>query len=198
MQRLVFATQNEHKVTEINQILNGFEGFDAYEVVSLSACRINEDIPETAETIEGNARQKASYIHEKYGFNCFSEDTGLEVEALGNAPGVYSARYAGPQKNSEDNIVKLLKELYGLKNRKARFRTVICLILDQKKFIFEGIVNGHIAETVSGESGFGYDPVFIPDGHQISFAQMDLIQKNLISHRSVAFSKMIDFLKTKK
>jgi len=198
MQQLVFATQNEHKVVEINRLLSDLVGFEAYEVRSLSACGIDEDIPETAETIEGNAKQKAYHIHEKYGFNCFSEDTGLEVEALDNAPGIFSARYAGPQKNSKDNIKKLLKELSGQKNRRARFRTVICLIIDQKEYIFEGIVNGNISETESGESGFGYDPVFIPDGYESSFAQMDLTQKNQISHRSVAFSKMMEFLKTQK
>ncbi|HAQ39128.1 MAG TPA: non-canonical purine NTP pyrophosphatase, RdgB/HAM1 family [Saprospirales bacterium] len=198
MQQLVFATQNEHKVLEINRLLADIDGLDTYEVLSLSACGIDEDIPETAGTIEGNARQKASFIHKKYGFNCFSEDTGLEVEALNQAPGIFSARYAGPQKRSEDNIKKLLKELSGQENRRARFRTVICLILDKREHIFEGIIKGKISETPAGESGFGYDPVFIPEGFLSSFAQMDLTQKNQISHRSVAFSKMIDFLRSQK
>lgn len=192
MKKLVFATQNANKVNEVNQLL---VGLDYFQVISLYECGISEEIPETSDSLEGNARQKARYIFETYGYNCFSEDTGLEVEVLGNVPGVYSARYAGPQKNNRDNMAKLLRELAGNTNRNARFRTVICLLLDQKEFIFEGIVNGVIAEMECGARGFGYDPIFRPDGYDLTFAQMELIQKNAISHRGQAVKKLIDFLR---
>jgi XTP/dITP diphosphohydrolase len=192
MKKLVFATQNGNKVKEVNQLLAGLE---YVHVVSLSERGIHEEIPETSDTLEGNARQKARYIFEKYDYDCFSEDTGLEVEILGNAPGVYSARYAGPQKSSRDNITKLLHDLAGQTNRNARFRTVLCLILDQKEFLFEGVVNGIITEMECGVSGFGYDPIFRPDGYDLTFAQMELVQKNAISHRGQAVNKLIDFLK---
>lgn len=195
MKRLIFATQNRHKVNEVNQLLGSLTGF---EVVSLSDCGIVEDIPETAETLEGNARQKAYYVFQKYGYECFSEDTGLEVEALGNAPGIYSARYAGVQRNSEDNIAKLLNELTGIQNRRARFRTVICLLVGQKEYMFEGIAEGIISTVGSGSSGFGYDPIFIPNGYDISFAQMGLEEKNRISHRAKAMKKLADFLRLQK
>ena len=191
MKKLIFATQNGNKVKEVNQLL---VGLDYFQVVSLSECGITEEIPETSDTLEGNARQKARYIFETYGYDCFSEDTGLEVEILDNAPGVYSARYAGPQKSSRDNISKLLLDLEGQTNRNARFRTVICLLLDQKEFLFEGVINGVIAEMECGICGFGYDPVFIPDGFNITFAQMELNQKNAISHRAQAVTKLTDFL----
>ncbi len=195
MKRLIFATQNRHKVNEVNQLLGSLTGF---EVVSLSDCGIVEDIPETAETLEDNARQKAYYVFQKYGYECFSEDTGLEVEALGNAPGIYSARYAGVQRNSEDNIAKLLNELTGIQNRRARFRTVICLLVGQKEYMFEGIAEGIISTVGSGSSGFGYDPIFIPNGYDISFAQMGLEEKNRISHRAKAMKKLADFLRLQK
>lgn len=187
--KLVFATNNEHKINEIREMLS-----DKFILVSLDQIGCNDDIPETSDTIEGNASQKANYIYEKYGLNCFADDTGLEVEALDMAPGIYSARYAGPQRNSEDNIDKLLSELDKIKNRKARFRTVISLILDGKETLFEGIVNGNIIEERKGKKGFGYDPVFQPDGYNLSFAEMDLNEKNKISHRGRAIAKLTNFL----
>jgi XTP/dITP diphosphohydrolase len=187
--KLVFATNNEHKLNEIRSILQA--GID---LVSLSEIGCNEEVPETAETLEGNASQKARYIFEKYHVNCFADDTGLEVEALGNAPGVYSARYAGPQRNAIDNVNKLLYELDKIKNRKARFRTIISLVIDGNETLFEGIVNGHILESPVGELGFGYDPVFCPEGYTVSFAEMEMELKNQISHRGKAMEKLICFL----
>lgn len=187
--KLVFATNNEHKINEIREMLS-----DKFILVSLDQIGCNDDIPETSDTIEGNASQKANYIYEKYGLNCFADDTGLEVEALDMAPGIYSARYAGPQRNSEDNIDKLLSELDKIKNRKARFRTVISLIIDGKETLFEGIVNGNIIEERKGKKGFGYDPVFQPEGYNLSFAEMDLKEKNKISHRGRAIAKLTNFL----
>lgn len=187
--KLVFATNNEHKLNEIRSILQA--GID---LVSLSEIGCYEEVPETAETLEGNASQKARYIFEKYHVNCFADDTGLEVEALGNAPGVYSARYAGPQRNAIDNVNKLLYELDKIKNRKARFRTIISLVIDGNETLFEGIVNGHILESPVGELGFGYDPVFCPEGYTVSFAEMEMELKNQISHRGKAMEKLICFL----
>ncbi len=187
--KLVFATNNEHKINEIREMLS-----DKFILVSLDQIGCNDDIPETSDTIEGNASQKANYIYLKYGLNCFADDTGLEVEALDMAPGIYSARYAGPQRNSEDNIDKLLSELDKIKNRKARFRTVISLIIDGKETLFEGIVNGNIIEERKGKKGFGYDPVFQPEGYNLSFAEMDLKEKNKISHRGRAIAKLTNFL----
>ena len=152
------------------------------------------DIPETAETLEGNALQKARYIKENFGYDCFADDTGLEVEALDNAPGVYSARYAGPGHDSEANMNKLLHEMKSKENRKARFRTVIALILDGKEYLFEGIVNGTIIEEKRGGSGFGYDPVFVPDTYSQTFAEMGNDIKNQISHRAEAVKKLTAFL----
>jgi XTP/dITP diphosphohydrolase len=188
--KLVFATNNEHKLTEIREMLG-----DRFELVSLSDIGCNEDIPETRATLEGNASQKANYIFEKYGLNCFADDTGLEVEALGMAPGVYSALYAGPQRNSSDNIKRLLSDLDKINNRKARFRTVISLLINGNETLFEGIVDGEILRKARGEKGFGYDPVFQPNGFSVSFAEMALTDKNEISHRGKAFEKLINHLK---
>jgi len=189
MIKLVFATNNEHKLNEIRKMLN-----NKFELISLNEIGCTDDIPETADTLEGNASQKANYIFEKFGVNCFADDTGLEVEALGMAPGVYSARYAGPQRNSDDNMQKLLFELREIKNRKARFRTAISLIINGKETLFEGIVDGNILTEGKGEKGFGYDPIFQPEGYEQSFAEMALSEKNEISHRGRAVAKLICYL----
>jgi len=189
MIKLVFATNNEHKLNEIRKMLN-----NKFELISLNEIGCTDDIPETADTLEGNASQKANYIFEKFGVNCFADDTGLEVEALGMAPGVYSARYAGPQRNSDDNMQKLLFELLEIKNRKARFRTAISLIINGKETLFEGIVDGNILTEGKGEKGFGYDPIFQPEGYEQSFAEMALSEKNEISHRGRAVAKLICYL----
>jgi XTP/dITP diphosphohydrolase len=190
MMKLVFATNNEHKLTEIREMLG-----NRFQLVSLSDIGCNEDIPETGDTLDENASQKARYIFEKYGLNCFADDTGLEVEALKMAPGVYSARYAGPQRNSTDNINRLLSDLDKINNRKARFRTVISLLINGNETLFEGIVDGKILHEPIGKSGFGYDPVFQPEGYTISFAEMEMSVKNEISHRGRAFKKLIICLK---
>ena len=187
--KLVFATNNEHKINEIREMLS-----DKFILVSLDQIGCYDDIPETSETIEENASQKARYIYDKYGLNCFADDTGLEVEALNMEPGIYSARYAGPQRSSEDNIDKLIRELDKINNRKARFRTVISLIIDGKETLIEGIVNGSILKERKGKKGFGYDPVFQPEGYSLSFAEMDLNEKNKISHRGQAIAKLTSFL----
>jgi XTP/dITP diphosphohydrolase len=187
--KLVFATNNEHKLNEIREMLDS-----RFQLVSLAEIGSNEDIPETKDTLEGNASQKSQFIFEKYGLNCFADDTGLEVEALNMAPGVYSARYAGSQRNSSDNIVRLLSELDKINNRKARFRTVISLLINGNECLFEGIVNGEILHEPVGELGFGYDPVFKPEGYDCSFAEMELSVKNGISHRGRAFQQLINYL----
>ena len=192
MINLVFATNNLHKIDEVKHKLNGL-----FSIQTLQEIGCHEDIPETADTLEGNALQKARYLHEKYGCDCFADDTGLEVEVLDNAPGVYSARYAGEAKNPEANMDKLLNELSGQPNRKARFRTVIALILDGEEHLFEGIVNGQILENRRGNEGFGYDPIFLPDGYEKSFAQLSMTEKNVISHRGRAVEKLLNFLKEK-
>lgn len=189
MKTLLFATGNLHKLSEVRQLLEGL-----YEVQSLHQLNLESDLPETQNTLEGNALQKAQYIIDHYGLDCFAEDTGLEVEALNGAPGVYSARYAGEEKSDEANCRKLLQELAPHQNRKARFRTVIALVLDGEVHRFEGIVNGRIAEQKQGTEGFGYDPLFIPDGFDITFAQMDASTKNSISHRGNALQALIRFL----
>lgn len=188
--KLVFATNNAHKLSEVTGILG-----DRMEILSLNDINCHADIPETAETLEGNARIKSQYIVDHFQLNCFADDTGLEVEALNGAPGVYSARYAGENNDSEANIQKLLKNLKGAENRKARFRTVISLMLDGKEYQFEGIVNGKITTEKYGENGFGYDPVFIPDGYEQTFAQLGTDVKNQISHRARAVNKLCEFLK---
>ena len=193
MMELVFATNNAHKLEEINSAVG-----DSIKILSLKDIGCFEDIPETAPTIEGNASQKSQFIFQKYGINCFADDTGLEVEALDGAPGVYSARYAGSGHDHEKNMDKVLSELSDKQNRKARFRTVISLILDKKEYFFEGIVKGSILTERKGKMGFGYDPIFQPEGLNISFAEMELDQKNKISHRGLAVQKLIEFLGTLK
>lgn len=188
--KLVFATNNEHKLREVQAILGG-----NFEILSLNDIGCNEDIPETADTLEGNASLKAHYVYERYGYSCFADDTGLEVEALDMAPGVYSARFAGPQRSSADNMQKLLSDMDKIKNRKARFRTVISYITDGNEQLFEGIVDGVILNAPQGSQGFGYDPVFKPDGYQQSFAQMDAALKNEISHRGRAVARFVEYLK---
>ena len=191
MKTLVFATNNKHKLDEVQKIASG-----SVNIVSLEDIDCQDDIPETSDTLEGNALQKALYIKEHYGFDCFADDTGLEVESLNNAPGVYSARYAGPGHNSEANMNKLLQEMNGIENRKACFRTVIALIFNGKEYFFEGIVNGQITKEKRGTSGFGYDPIFIPDNYTETFAEMGNDIKNTISHRAEAVKKLSSFLST--
>lgn len=188
--KLVFATNNKHKLDEVRNITSRHP----VEIVSLAEINCFDDIPETADTLEGNALQKAHYIQEKFGLNCFADDTGLEVEALNNAPGVYSARYAGPGHDSEANMKKLLHEMEGKENRKARFRTVIALVWNGKTYTFDGIVNGTITTTKRGENGFGYDPIFIPEGYEQTFAELGNDIKNQISHRAKAVEKLDEFL----
>lgn len=188
--KLVFATNNKHKLDEVRKITS----HHPVEIVSLTEINCFDDIPETADTLEGNALQKAHYIQEKFGLNCFADDTGLEVEALNNAPGVYSARYAGPGHDSEANMKKLLHEMEGKENRKARFRTVIALVWNGKTYTFDGIVNGTITTTKRGENGFGYDPIFIPEGYEQTFAELENDIKNQISHRAKAVEKLDEFL----
>ncbi len=189
--QLVFATNNAHKLEEVRAILD-----DTFDILSLNDIGCHVDIPETADTLEGNARLKATYIYQNYGMDCFADDTGLEVEALDGAPGVYSARYAGGYgHDSEANVRKLLAELDGKENRRAQFRTVVCLIEKGKEHLFEGIVRGHITENGRGMSGFGYDPVFVPEGHTETFAEMGNEEKNRISHRARAIQQLTDYLK---
>lgn len=193
IKKLVFATNNAHKLDEIRAILG-----DKIEVLSLKDINCDADIPETADTLEGNAVLKAEYIYKNYGLDCFADDTGLEVEALGGAPGVYSARYAGGDgHDSEANMRKLLKELDGKQNRKAQFRTAICLIEQGEEHLFEGIVKGSIIEQKRGASGFGYDPVFMPEGYEETFAEMGNAEKNKISHRARAVEKLCEYLNGK-
>ncbi len=187
--KLVFATNNQHKLSEIQNMLG-----DKFQILSLADIDCHDEIPEDYETLEENASQKARYIHEKFGVNCFADDTGLEVTALNNEPGVYSARYAGSARSAEDNMKKVLQKLEGIQNRSARFRTVISLIIDGKETQFEGIVNGEILPEEKGKDGFGYDPIFQPDSYHVSFAEMSLADKNLISHRGNAVRKLVDFL----
>lgn len=188
--RLVFATNNRHKLEEVRDILG-----NGVEILSLSDIGCNDDIPETADTLQGNALIKARHIYNKYNVNCFADDTGLEVEALDGAPGVLSARYAGDGHDSGANMQKLLQNLTGKSNRNAQFRTVIALIIDGKEMLFDGIVKGHITEEKMGCSGFGYDPIFVPEGYSESFAQMGSDEKNSISHRYRATKKLNDYLK---
>ncbi len=188
--KLVFATNNKHKLQEVRDIVG-----DRVEVLSLADIGCHDDIPETADTLQGNALIKARHIYEKYGLDCFADDTGLEVEALDGAPGVYSARYAGEECNSEANMQKLLQKLTGKTNRNAQFRTVIALIINGEEKLFNGIVKGAIATEKKGDSGFGYDPVFVPEGYSESFAQMSSEMKNSMSHRFRATQQLGDFLK---
>ena len=188
--KLVFATNNRHKLQEVRDIVG-----DRVEVLSLADIDCHDDIPEIADTLQGNALIKARHIYEKYGLDCFADDTGLEVETLGGAPGVYSARYAGDECDSEANMQKLLENLTGKSNRNAQFRTVIALIVKGEEMLFNGIVKGIIATEKKGDSGFGYDPVFIPEGCSESFAQMSCEMKNSMSHRFRATQQLGNYLK---
>jgi len=194
--KLIFATQNEHKLKEVQQLMPA-----GIEILSLKDIDCLYDIPETATTLEGNAQLKARYIAENYKVNCFADDSGLEIFALNNAPGVYSARYAGEQRNNNDNINLVLKKLMPHQNRNAQFRTVICLIINGKEQLFDGIVEGKIRFEKSGNEGFGYDPIFEPENCGKTFAEMSMAEKNKQSHRSRAFAKMVksiaDYLENK-
>ncbi len=190
--KIIFATNNAHKLCEVRALLG-----DKYEIVTPRDCGIKEDIPETAATLEGNALQKAHYLKERTGLDCFADDTGLEVEALGGAPGVHSARYATDGHDFKANNRLLLKNLEGKENRRARFRTVIALLEGDKEILFEGIVEGEIATAESGDEGFGYDPLFRPEGAPLTFAQMEAKDKNAISHRGRAVAKLVEYLNTK-
>jgi len=187
--KLVFATNNQHKLHEIQHLLG-----DSIELLSLNDIGCLEDIPENQPTIEGNAAEKSFYVYNKYGYNCFADDTGLEIEALNGEPGVYSARYAGDEKDPQKNIELVLSKLNKIKNRKARFKTVISLVVDGREMQFEGIVDGEILEERRGATGFGYDPVFKPIESRLSFAEMPLSEKNKISHRGRATQKLIEYL----
>ena len=187
--KIVFATNNKHKIDEVQSLLG-----KEFELITLAACGITEDIPEEQDTLEGNASQKSHYLHDKMSVNCFADDTGLEVKALNGAPGVHSARYATDGHDFQANNQLLLENLKGNDNRSARFRTVISLILNGEEHLFEGIVEGRIIEQEQGEKGFGYDPLFIPNGYDRTFAQMTISEKNKISHRARATRKLVQFL----
>jgi len=187
--KIVFATNNPNKLKEIQALMPV-----GIEILSLKEIGCTEDIPETGTTLEANAFQKAHYLKENYGYDCFADDTGLEVEALNGAPGVYSARYAGPERSAEANMAKILEELKEKENRKAQFRTAIALILNGEEQLFEGMVEGHISQAKQGDEGFGYDPIFLPENDQRSFAQMTMDEKGAISHRGRAVRKLVDFL----
>ena len=189
MRKFVFATNNAHKLREVSDILG-----DKIDLLSMADIGCHADIPETADTLEGNALIKARYIYDRYHVDCFADDTGLEVAFLHGDPGVHTARYAGEDQNSEANVSKLLRVLQGVEDRRARFRTVFALILDGNEYFFEGIVNGFITDRRKGTAGFGYDPIFIPEGNQLTFAEMGEHQKNLISHRGRAAAKLCEFL----
>lgn len=187
---ICFATNNKKKLEEVKGALNGKNVF----IRSLEEIGCREELPETGDTLDKNAFQKAFYIYENYSLDCFADDTGLEVEVLGGAPGVFSGRYAGEPRSDEQNVKLLLEKMAGKKNRKARFRTVIALIIKGKEYQFEGIAEGSITEERSGEGGFGYDPVFLPHGSQKTFAALNMEEKNAISHRGRAVDKLIKFL----
>ena len=187
--KLVFASNNKNKIQEIQALVP-----NTFQILSLEEIGCTEDIPETADTIEGNAILKANYVTEKYGYDCFADDTGLEVSALNGAPGVYSARYAGEQKDANDNMDKLLSELKDKSNRKANFKTVIALNLNGKQNLFTGIINGKIIEEKIGNNGFGYDPIFVADGYEKTFAELSMEEKSTISHRGIAVKELILFL----
>jgi len=187
--KLVFATNNSNKLSELQALFP-----DGIEVLSLKDINCNEELPETNPTLEENALQKAKYVYQNYGFNCFADDSGLEIEALGGAPGVYSSRYAGEDCKPEENMKKVLIKLENEENRNAKFRTVIALIINGEENLFEGECNGEIAKTKSGVEGFGYDPIFTPEGYGITFAQMSKQEKGVISHRGKAVKKLVGFL----
>ena len=190
--KLVFATNNPNKLAEIRKLVPS-----SIEILSLQDINCKEELPETSDTLEDNAAQKAFYVFDNYGYNCFADDTGLEIEALDGRPGVYSARYAGEDSIAEDNMQKVLSEMKDQDNRDACFRTIISLVIDGKEFQFEGEVEGRIIPEKWGDKGFGYDPIFLPDGYEESFAQMSIQQKNEISHRGLAVQELIVFLKKK-
>ena len=189
MRKLLFATNNAHKLAEVQAMLG-----DAFELTTPRACGITGEIPETCDTLEGNASQKAHYLRERVALDCFADDTGLEVAALGGAPGVHSARYATDGHDFEANNRLLLKNLEGVRDRRARFRTVIALLLDGQEYRFEGIVEGRIIDREAGHEGFGYDPLFVPDGFNKTFAEMTAEEKNAVSHRGRAVRKLVEFL----
>lgn len=186
---LVFATNNQNKLQEIKALISPH-----INLLTLADIGCVEELPETQLTLEGNALQKAKYVFDQYKVNCFADDTGLEIEALNGRPGVFSARYAGEEKSADRNMRKVLSEMKGVKNRTAYFKTVISLIINNKEVLFKGIVNGIILERKRGKKGFGYDPIFVPEGYQISFAEMSLDEKNKISHRAMAVKKLVDYL----
>jgi XTP/dITP diphosphohydrolase len=192
MKKLVFATNNKHKLDEVRAILE-----PEFSIVSLAELNCTEDIPETADTLDGNALIKAQYIHDKFGLDCFADDTGLEVDALNGEPGVYSARYAGEDHNAQNNMCKVLAMLGENKNRSAKFRTVIALIQGDQTTYFEGRINGNITVQPRGASGFGYDPIFVPENYVSTFAQLSAEEKNQISHRALAVKKLVDYLQQK-
>jgi len=187
--KLVFATNNKNKIKEIKKLLD-----NSIELLSLENINCYEEIPETSKTIAGNALQKAQYVFDNYGYNCFADDTGLEIESLNGEPGIYSARYAGEQRDANDNMDKVLSNLKDKTNRNAHFKTVIALIIDGKETLFEGIAEGEITEKKSGSEGFGYDPIFKPHGYEITFSEMNLDEKNKISHRALATKNLIQHL----
>ncbi len=189
---IIIASNNKHKIREISSVLDR-----SVRLISLAGAGIKEDIPENEKTLEGNALTKARYVYRLTGSDVLADDTGLEVEALNGAPGVHSARYAGESKNPDNNIDRLLKELKNHKNRIARFRTVIALIYDNKEYLFEGLINGKIIDERRGQKGFGYDPVFLPDNEELTFAEMPAQKKNMISHRAIAIKKLNDFLSSR-
>ena len=190
MRELIFATHNKHKSDEVARMIG-----DLYDVKDLSQTGIDEDIPETGTTLESNARLKACYVYDRLGVNVFADDTGLEVEALDGQPGVITARYAGSECDSVKNMQKLLAELENEDNRRAQFRTVICLKIGESEYLFEGVVKGTITRKFSGKEGFGYDPIFMPDGYNQTFAEMSMEEKNKISHRGRAVEKLVKFLR---
>ena len=187
--QFIFATNNKHKLHEVREAVG-----ERFKIISLDEAGINEDIPETGITLEENAKMKAQYIFDKYHENCFADDTGLEIDAIDGRPGVYSARYAGEGCNFEDNMIKVLEEMKGRENRKARFRCVVALIINGEVMSFEGRVEGNILTRERGNKGFGYDPIFIPEGYDITFAEMSLEEKNKISHRGKAIHKLTEYL----
>jgi len=187
--KLVFATNNPNKLSELQALVP-----QGIEILSLKEINCNEELPETNPTLEGNALQKAKYVFDNYGFNCFADDTGLEIEVLGGAPGVYSARYAGEDCKAEDNMQKVLEKLEHEDNRNAKFRTVIALIIKGEENLYEGECSGKITKTKSGAEGFGYDPIFTPEGYEITFAEMSKQEKGAISHRGKAVEKLVEFI----
>ena len=191
--KIVFATNNKNKLSEIRDLIS-----DNIEILSLEDINCFDDLPENQLTLEGNALEKANYIFLKYGYNCFADDTGLEIDALNNEPGVFSARYAGPKCLAEDNMNKVLSKLKFSLNRKAKFRTVIALIIDGNENLFNGECHGEITSEKMGNDGFGYDPIFLPQDSELTFAQMDKFEKGLISHRGISVRKLIEFLSLKK